>query len=47
MIFEGLQNDVRLVSHGMWREKALSTAAILTLAIGIAGLTNRAGRGLQ
>ena len=39
MIFEGLQDDVRLAWRGMRRAKGFSAAAILTLAMGIAGST--------
>src|SRR5688572_12550773 len=39
MIFESLQDDVRLAWRGMRRAKGFSAAAILTLAMGIAGST--------
>ncbi len=39
MILENLQHDARLACRGLWRSKAFSGAAILTLGLGIAGTT--------
>ena len=39
MILENLQQDVRLAWRGLWRAKAFSGAAVLTLGLGIAGTT--------
>jgi putative ABC transport system permease protein len=39
MIFETLQQDVRLAARGLRRAKSFSAAAILTLGLGIAGTT--------
>ena len=39
MILENLQHDIRLAWRGLYRAKAFSGAAILTLGLGIAGTT--------
>jgi len=39
MTFEALAQDVRVAWRGLWRAKAFSTAAVLTLGVGIAGAT--------
>jgi predicted permease len=39
MIFESLTQDFRFASRGLWRAKAFTGAAVLTLALGVAGTT--------
>ena len=39
MILEGLRQDHQLAWRGLWRAKAFSVAAIVTMALGIAGTT--------
>lgn len=39
MIVESLSQDLRFACRGLWRAKAFTGAAVLTLAIGIAGTT--------
>jgi len=39
MIFESLSHDLRLACRGLCRAKAFAAAAVLTLALGIAGTT--------
>lgn len=38
-ILESLYDDLRLACRGLWRAKAFTVAAVLTLALGIAGTT--------
>jgi predicted permease len=39
MILESLNQDLRVACRGLWRAKAFTGAAVLTLALGIAGTT--------
>ena len=39
MILESLTQDFRFASRGLWRAKAFTGAAVLTLALGVAGTT--------
>lgn len=39
LILESLYQDLRLACRGLWRAKAFTAAAVLTLALGIAGTT--------
>lgn len=39
LILESLYQDLRLACRGLWRAKAFTVAAVLTLALGIAGTT--------
>ena len=39
MTFESLTQDFRIASRGLWRAKAFTGAAVLTLALGVAGTT--------
>ena len=39
MIVESLSNDFRFACRGLWRAKAFTGAAVVTLALGIAGTT--------
>ena len=39
LILESLNQDLRLACRGLWRAKAFTVAAVLTLALGIAGTT--------
>ena len=39
MILESLNQDLRLACRGLWRAKSFTSAAVLTLALGIAGTT--------
>ena len=39
MFLESLNQDLRLACRGLWRAKSFTGAAVLTLALGIAGTT--------
>jgi len=39
MIVESLSQDFRFACRGLWRAKAFTGAAVVTLALGIAGTT--------
>src|SRR5688572_26940996 len=39
MMFESLTQDFRFASRGLWRAKAFTAAAVVTLALGITGPT--------
>jgi hypothetical protein len=39
MTFESVAQDVRFAVRGLWRARGFTTAAVLTLALGIAGTT--------
>jgi predicted permease len=40
MAIEAITHDVRLAWRGLWRSKAFTAAAVLTLAVGMAGVTS-------